>query len=139
MDEITVAHTLIQLGGLNSESEFGCYCFRVKWGVQRRRTCTLECTAVKAYVYGILLKLPTLFSKFEFCRTCFSVNWGIRRKRANPLPKPFKAIQVSSSPIESWYFDLNKPMLAQARVRRFKICRAKSSIVGYGPRYVVPT
>jgi hypothetical protein len=69
-------------------------------------------------VSDILLQLPALFSEFEFCRTCFSVNWGIQRKRSNPLPKPFKTIQVSSSLIESRYFDLNKPMPAQARVRR---------------------
>jgi hypothetical protein len=138
MDDITVAHALIQLGGLNSESEFGHYCFRVKWGVRRRRTCTLECTADEAYVSGILLELPALFSEFEFCRTCLGANWGIRRKRSNPLPKPFKAIQVSSSPFESQYFDPTKPMPTQARVRRFKICRAKNSITGYGPRYVVP-
>jgi hypothetical protein len=140
MDDITVAHALIQLGGLNSESESGRYCFGVKWGIRRRRrrTCTLECTADEAYVSGILLELPALFSEFEFCRTFFSVNWGIRRKRSNPLPKPFKAIQVSSSPFESRYFDLTKPMPTQARVRRFKICRAKNSIAGYGPRYVVP-
>ena len=55
MDEITVTHALIQLGGLNSESKSGCYCFRVKWGVRRRRTCTLEYTTDEAYVFDILL------------------------------------------------------------------------------------
>ncbi|KAE8009432.1 hypothetical protein FH972_005869 [Carpinus fangiana] len=138
MDEITVAHALIQLRGLDSESDSGRYYFGVKWGVRRRRTCTLECNTDEAYVSDILLELPALISEFEFCRTCFSVNWGIRRKRSNPLTKPFKAIQVSSSPIECRYFDLNKPIPAQPRVRRFKICRAKNSIAGYGPRYVVP-
>jgi hypothetical protein len=131
MDEITVAHALIQLRGLDSESDSGRYYFGVKWGVRRRRTCTLECNADEAYVSDILLELPALISEFEFCR---SVNWGIRRKRSNTLTKPFKAIQVSSSPIESRFFDLP----AQPRVRRFKICRAKNSIAGYGPRYVVP-
>ncbi|KAE8008744.1 hypothetical protein FH972_005228 [Carpinus fangiana] len=115
MDEINVAHALIQLGGLDSEPESGRYCFGVKWGVRRRRTCSLECAADEAYVSDILLELPALFSEFEFCRTCFSVNWGIRRKRSNPLRKLFKAIQVSSSPIESLYFDLNKAMPAQAK------------------------
>ena len=138
MDEIIVAHALIQLCGLNSESESSRYYFRVKWGVRRRTTWTMECTAYEAYVSDILLELPTLFFEIEFCRTCFGVNWGIRRKRSNPLPRPFKAIQVSSSLIKSWYFDMNKPMPAQARMRRFKICKAKNSNAGYGPRYVVP-
>jgi hypothetical protein len=136
-DEITGSHVLTQLHGLDSESESGRYCFGANWGVRKKRTGALACNANEVYVAGILLELDALFSESDFCRTCFRVNWGIRRKRSKPVPKPVKATQVSSSPIESRDFDLNKAFAAQARRRRFKICRAKTSITGYGSRYVV--
>ncbi|KAE7996064.1 hypothetical protein FH972_000813 [Carpinus fangiana] len=99
----------------------------ITWGVRRWRTCSLECNADEAYMSDILLQLPALFSEFEFCRTCFSVNWGIRRKRSNPLPKPFKTIQVSSLPIESQYFDLNKPMPSHSCLSRHGFIQIKVS------------
>jgi hypothetical protein len=49
-------------------------------------------------------------------------------------------MKVANIPYESLAqdFDLNKAMAAQARGRRFKICRAKNSIAGFGTRSVVP-